>query len=143
MREWLRQAAVGLPRTFWLLWTGSLINRLGSFVIIFLAIYLTGERFQPERGRPGDRRLCGFVQEHLGDATSWLGCFAVCALVAAGQWLSGPSRDRRIARLRTAEAMLTPDEVAEPELSPAPTDARRATAGPEKDGAAPERTHSL
>jgi MFS family permease len=40
----LRQAAGGLPRTFWLLWTGTLINRLGAFVVIFLAIYLTGER---------------------------------------------------------------------------------------------------
>ncbi len=44
MRGWLRQAAGGLPRTFWLLWTGTLINRLGGFVVIFLAIYLTGER---------------------------------------------------------------------------------------------------
>jgi MFS family permease len=41
---WLRQAAGGLPRQFWFLWTGTLINRLGSFVVIFLAIYLTGER---------------------------------------------------------------------------------------------------
>ena len=44
MRGWLRQAAGGLPRTFWLLWAGTLINRLGAFVVIFLAIYLTGER---------------------------------------------------------------------------------------------------
>jgi MFS family permease len=34
----------GFPRQFWLLWTGTLINRLGSFVVILLAIYLTGER---------------------------------------------------------------------------------------------------
>ena len=44
MRGWLRQAAGGLPRQFWFLWTGTLINRIGSFVVIFLAIYLTGER---------------------------------------------------------------------------------------------------
>ena len=44
MRGLLRQAAGGLPRTFWFLWTGTLINRLGAFVVIFLAIYLTGER---------------------------------------------------------------------------------------------------
>ena len=31
-------------RTFWYLWSGTLINRLGSFVLIFLAIYLTRER---------------------------------------------------------------------------------------------------
>jgi MFS family permease len=44
VRAWLRQVAGGLPRTYWLLWTGTLINRLGGFVVIFLAIYLTGER---------------------------------------------------------------------------------------------------
>jgi MFS family permease len=34
----------GLPRTFWLLWVGALINRLGGFVMTFLALYLTGAR---------------------------------------------------------------------------------------------------
>jgi MFS family permease len=51
----------------------------------------------------------GFVQEHLGDPVLWLGGFVLCALVAGGQWLSGPARERRIATLRTAEAALTPD----------------------------------
>ncbi|WP_199510413.1 MDR family MFS transporter [Nucisporomicrobium flavum] len=41
MRGWLREAAGGLPRQFWFLWTGTLINRLGAFVVIYLAIYLT------------------------------------------------------------------------------------------------------
>nr|WP_221378497.1 MFS transporter [Actinoplanes polyasparticus] len=44
MRGWFDQAVGGLPRQFWLLWTGTLVNRVGSFVVIFLAIYLTGER---------------------------------------------------------------------------------------------------
>lgn len=44
MRGWFRQTTGGLPRQFWFLWTGTLINRLGSFVVIFLAIYLTGAR---------------------------------------------------------------------------------------------------
>nr|WP_127499345.1 MFS transporter [Actinoplanes solisilvae] len=44
MRGWFGQAIGGLPRQFWLLWTGTLINRLGSFVVIFLALYLTDER---------------------------------------------------------------------------------------------------
>jgi MFS family permease len=34
----------GLPRTFWYLWTGALINRLGAFVFTYLAIYLTRAR---------------------------------------------------------------------------------------------------
>ncbi|GAA1599093.1 MDR family MFS transporter [Actinoplanes couchii] len=44
MRGWLRQTAGGLPRQFWFLWTGTLINRVGSFVVLFLSIYLTSDR---------------------------------------------------------------------------------------------------
>jgi MFS family permease len=34
----------GLPRPFWVLFAGTLVNRVGGFVLIFLAIYLTDER---------------------------------------------------------------------------------------------------
>lgn len=34
----------GMPRAFWFLWSGTLVNRIGSFVTPFLALYLTGER---------------------------------------------------------------------------------------------------
>ncbi|NES15640.1 MULTISPECIES: MFS transporter [Micromonospora] len=44
VRSWFRDTTGGLPRAFWYLWTGTLINRLGSFVLVFLAIYLTRER---------------------------------------------------------------------------------------------------
>ncbi|WP_420118552.1 MDR family MFS transporter [Micromonospora sp.] len=44
VRGWFRETTGGLPRTFWYLWTGTLINRLGSFVLVFLAIYLTQAR---------------------------------------------------------------------------------------------------
>ncbi|MFC0503685.1 MDR family MFS transporter [Micromonospora costi] len=44
VRGWFRETAGGLPARFWYLWTGTLINRLGSFVLVFLAIYLTQER---------------------------------------------------------------------------------------------------
>ncbi len=33
----------GLPPTFWWLWTGTLVNRAGAFVLPFLAFYLTDE----------------------------------------------------------------------------------------------------
>ncbi len=33
-----------LPATYWYLWLGTLINRLGSFVIPFLTLYLTSQR---------------------------------------------------------------------------------------------------
>ncbi|MFG2055569.1 MDR family MFS transporter [Micromonospora sp. NPDC048930] len=44
VQGWFRDTTGGLPRAFWYLWTGTLINRLGSFVLVFLAIYLTQER---------------------------------------------------------------------------------------------------
>lgn len=34
----------GLPRPFWVLFAGTLVNRVGGFVLIFLAIYLTEAR---------------------------------------------------------------------------------------------------
>lgn len=37
----LRTVVSGLPSTFWYLWVGALINRVGGFVVPFLAIYLT------------------------------------------------------------------------------------------------------
>ncbi|HJZ86293.1 MAG TPA: MFS transporter [Polyangia bacterium] len=44
----LGPAVLGLPRAYWFLWAGTLINRLGSFVLAFLAIYLTEARgFSP------------------------------------------------------------------------------------------------
>jgi MFS family permease len=33
-----------LPGQFWVLWTATLVNRAGGFVVIFLTIYLTGQR---------------------------------------------------------------------------------------------------
>ena len=35
---------LGLPRTYWVIWTGALVNRLGGFVFTFLALYLTEAR---------------------------------------------------------------------------------------------------
>ena len=47
MRSWVRRAfgttVSGLPTTFWWLWTGTLVNRAGAFVLPFLAFYLTDE----------------------------------------------------------------------------------------------------
>jgi len=50
MRRWLRDTTGGMPRQFWYLWTGTLINRVGAFVVIFLTIYLTTVRhFTPSQ----------------------------------------------------------------------------------------------
>lgn len=40
----LREMIAGLPRPFWVLFAGTLINRTGTFVVPFLAIYLTRVR---------------------------------------------------------------------------------------------------
>lgn len=37
-----RAAFGGLPGAFWWIWVGSLVNRMGSFVLPLLAFYLTG-----------------------------------------------------------------------------------------------------
>lgn len=39
-----RRAAGGLPKPFWVLWAGTLVNRLGMFVEPFLALYLSNAR---------------------------------------------------------------------------------------------------
>ncbi|MGW4465502.1 MFS transporter [Micromonospora sp. NPDC004704] len=44
MRSWLRETAGGLPATYWYLWTGLLINRVGAFAMLFLSLYLTDSR---------------------------------------------------------------------------------------------------
>jgi len=43
-KNWLASLTQGLPPTYWLLWSGTLVNRLGGFVIPFLSLYLTGQR---------------------------------------------------------------------------------------------------
>jgi MFS family permease len=44
VRRWLRQATGGLPSTYWYLWSGILINRIGTFAVLFLSLYLTEVR---------------------------------------------------------------------------------------------------
>jgi len=55
----------GLPRTFWILWAGALINRLGGFVLPLLAFYLTGER--------------GLRVQQVGLVVSLFGAGGLCA----------------------------------------------------------------
>lgn len=50
VRRWFAETTGGLPATYWYLWTGSLINRAGGFVIVYLTIYLTTvQGFSPSR----------------------------------------------------------------------------------------------
>lgn len=41
VRRTVGETVHGLPTTYWWLWAGTLVNRAGAFVIVFLAFYLT------------------------------------------------------------------------------------------------------
>ncbi|HUX13314.1 MAG TPA: MFS transporter [Spirochaetia bacterium] len=47
VRNRLVATVAGLSTTYWLLWVGTLVNRLGGFLAPFLSLYLTGERKIP------------------------------------------------------------------------------------------------
>lgn len=70
-------AGESLPRTFWVLWWGMFINRLGMFVIPFLSLYLTRERGLPLStagvvaasygvGAAIASQLGGYLADHVG-----------------------------------------------------------------------------
>lgn len=43
LRRAARTTVSGLPRGFWWLWTSTLVNRTGAFVLTFMSLYLTQE----------------------------------------------------------------------------------------------------
>jgi MFS family permease len=70
---WWQRTAGGLPRPFWFLWAGQLVNRLGYFVEPFLALYLV-------RGRDLSATTAGALVAAFG-----LGAFASQIV---GGWLA-------------------------------------------------------
>jgi MFS family permease len=44
VRAWFRATAGGLSGTYWVIWSGILVNKAGGFVALFLSLYLTGPR---------------------------------------------------------------------------------------------------
>lgn len=80
----------GLPRTFWYLWTGALINRLGGFVYTFLALYLTQARHFTVAhaglvvalygaGSFASAPVGGYLADHIGRRRTMLTSFALGA----------------------------------------------------------------
>ncbi|MGW4803312.1 MDR family MFS transporter [Kitasatospora sp. NPDC004272] len=65
-----RRAGGGLPRQFWWLWTSTLVNRLGGFVVTFLAMYLTHDR--------------GYSAAYAGLVASLFGLGSAVAAIGAG-----------------------------------------------------------
>ena len=83
--------AAGLPRPFWVLWAGMLVNRAGSFVVPFLAIYLTqGRGFSAAQagivaslygaGAAVASPLGGYLADHVGRRATLMGALALGGL---------------------------------------------------------------
>ena len=71
IRDKLRAVAASAPRTYWYVWWGTLVNRLGGFVAPLLMIYLTTQR-----------RL---AVDDAGAIVMWFGAGQVAASIAGGQ----------------------------------------------------------
>ncbi|MGW3917067.1 MDR family MFS transporter [Streptomyces sp. NPDC005070] len=65
-----RSMISGLPRAFWWLWVSTLVNRMGSFVATFTALYLTLER--------------GYSASFAGLVAALLGLGGVISALGAG-----------------------------------------------------------
>jgi MFS family permease len=78
-----RAATGGLPPLFWTLWAGMLVNRLASFVITFLALFLVQER--------------GFTATQAGQ---------VVAIYGLGLLLAGPLGGALADRIGRRQTML-------------------------------------
>jgi MFS family permease len=70
LRTALAESVGGLPRQFWWLWTSTLVNRLGGFVVTFLALYLTTVR--------------GYSASYAGLVASLFGLGSAIAALAGG-----------------------------------------------------------
>ncbi|MFE3874663.1 MDR family MFS transporter [Kitasatospora sp. NPDC059146] len=70
IRRLVRETVGGLPRQFWWLWVSTLVNRLGSFVVTFLALYLTVER--------------GYSASYAGLVASLFGAGSAVSAIGAG-----------------------------------------------------------
>ena len=84
----------GMPRTVWVLFLGTLINRFGSFVFVFLAVYLTGKGYTPAQagiaiGAYGIGAICaslvgGWLADHLGRRNTIVLSMLLSAVVMLG-----------------------------------------------------------
>ncbi|MDX6354605.1 MAG: hypothetical protein QOF98_1508, partial [Streptomyces sp.] len=92
--EALRETVSGLPRQFWWLWISTLVNRLGGFVVTFLALYLTVQRGYSATyaglvaalfglGGAGGAVLGGVLADRVGRRTTLLAASVGAALATA------------------------------------------------------------
>jgi MFS family permease len=101
IRTRARAIGAGLPRTYWVLWCGMLVNRAGCFVLPFLAVYLTqGRGFSPAMagivasiygaGAAVASPLGGYLADHVGRRATMAGAL-LCG--GAGMIALGFARD--------------------------------------------------
>jgi MFS family permease len=108
IRTRLSAIGKGLPRTYWVLWLGMLVNRAGCFVLPFLAVYLTqGRGFPPATagvvaalygaGAAVASPLGGYLADHVGRRATMAGALLLGGLgmIALGfareLWLIAPA----------------------------------------------------
>lgn len=88
-----RETVGGLPAAFWWLWTSTLVNRLGGFVVTFLALYLTIDR--------------GFSPAFAGLVASLYGLGGSAASVAGGVLADRIGRRPTLLVAQTSTAVMT------------------------------------
>src|SRR5262245_35591521 len=108
IRTRARAIGAGLPRTYWVLWCGMLVNRAGCFVLPFLAVYLTqGRGFSPATagvvasvygaGAAVASPLGGYLADHVGRRATMAGAllFGGLGMIALGfardLWVIAPA----------------------------------------------------
>ncbi|MCX5384829.1 MFS transporter [Streptomyces sp. NBC_00083] len=80
-----------LPRAFWWLWTATLVNRLGGFVVVFLSLYVTLDRGYSASfaglvttlygvGGAVGAVVGGLLADRLGRRATLLGAQLLCAV---------------------------------------------------------------
>jgi MFS family permease len=97
LRTWANDVGGGLPRTFWVLWAGMFVNRIGTFVVPFLAVYLTQARHLPiatagfmaalyGAGSVVASPLGGYLADHAGRRTTMVAALGLggASMIALG-----------------------------------------------------------
>ena len=100
VRPTLRQNLRGLPRPIWILFVGAFVNRLGTFVLPFITLYLTSRGYSVPQaglglaayglGAIGAQGAGGLLADRLGRRnTIALSMFAGAALTLSLIWVRG------------------------------------------------------
>jgi MFS family permease len=82
---------VPLPREYWVLWTGTLVNRAGTFIEPFAVLYLTSQRgFTPSEvgialvafgfGAVHSQLVGGWTADHIGRRATLVWGMVACAV---------------------------------------------------------------